>query len=550
MPLLAPEQTCQIIRRIVDTEYLDELLDVLCAEISALHVADGFLVNMLDAGGDQLVCRKLRYPAEFQNLEQTYLGYKIPLDNGHINARAMITNEIVRVDAANADPDEKSILAGWKIREMCALPLRGKSDAPPVGVLLLLRREGTMAQHDVERVAELLDLFGHSVARWQRLAQLEQLHEAATAAVAENQRLLEFLDDMTNLTSPDKIYALFAAELFRQLPFDLATFFLIEDDKLQISKSISNGDKYSAACQQWEAHHVRHPYPLEQHVSGLVFATQRNEAMLFPDYQAITHLPLPGLDKATLALLGTPRTIYVSPIRHHNRPIGAFALYSLEHVVELGDADQHLLEQLCSFLGTAIANSKLYATSQAQILEIRHLNEMLEDKVAALATQASTDQLTGLYNFRSFEEELDRRLLDLRRTGEVDDLALVLIDIDHFKPFNDTNGHAAGNDVLAGVAQEIAGHVRQSDKACRYGGEEFVLVLPNCGIDGATMLAERIRQSIGERVFDTCVGPRTVTISAGCAAYCSGDDRESLFRRADLALYQAKEGGRDRVCVA
>ncbi|QAU35363.1 sensor domain-containing diguanylate cyclase [Janthinobacterium sp. 17J80-10] len=550
MSLLSPERTYQIVSSIVNCERLDDLLDLLGAEINALGVADGYLVNMRDATGNYLTCLKIRYPAEFQNLERSYLGYKIPLDNGQLNARTMATREIVRVNPGNASDEENTILNYWKIQEMVALPLclPEAAGVNPIGVLVLLNQGTAIPEDAIAKVQAIINLFHASLSRWLRLSHLELLHDEATAAVAENKRLLQFLDDMNSLTSVDKIYELFAAELFRQMPFDLASFCLVENDRLQIGKAIAAKPKFEPVCEKWEHHLRQTPYPLDPTASGLVYVLLRDEAMVFPDFQEIRHLPLAGYDKKSLSILGTARTLFITPIRHHKKPIGVFALYSLENKVELSDADLHLLGHLSSFLGTAITNSKLYATSQAQVLEIRHLNEMLEEKVDALATQASTDQLTGLLNFRAFEQELDK-LLDLAAfSGAQEPLALALIDIDHFKRFNDTNGHAAGNDILAALACEIGKHTRQSDKACRYGGEEFVLILPKCGQVGAVQLAERIRSSIEARTFDTCAGQRSITISVGYTVYRPGDDRHSLFNRADQALYQAKESGRNRVC--
>lgn len=551
MPFLSPERTSQIISRIVDAERLDDLLDLLCEEIVALEVADGYLVNMRDVSGDFLTCLKLRYPGEFQKLEQSYLGYKFPLDNGQLNARTIAAGEIVRVHPANASSEEMVILRYWKIHDMTGVPLcpPGMRPATPPGVLVLLKQDGAIPDEELARVQELVNLFHASLSRWLRFSHLEQLHGEATAAVAENQRRLQFLDEMSSLTSVSKIYELFAAELFRQLPFDLASFSLFDDGQLQTRKAVAAKPQFEMIRREWEQYLQQNPYPMDASSSGSAHVFLRNEAMMFPDFQDIRHLPMAVYDRKSLAILQTPRSIFISPIRHRKKPIGAFILCSLEKPVPLSGADMDLLGHLASFLGTAITNSKLYETSQAQILEIRHLNGMLQEKVEALAEQASTDQLTGLLNFRAFEQELDKRLHETERSNGQELLALALIDIDHFKKFNDTWGHAAGNDILAEVAREIGKHTRQSDRVCRYGGEEFVLILPHCDLEGASLLAGRIRDAIEASSFDTCAGRRSITISIGCTDYRTGDDRQTLFKRADRALYQAKENGRNQVCV-
>lgn len=551
MPFLSPERTYQIVNCMVNAERLDDLLDLLCEEIKALGVADGYLINMLDASGKSLTCLKLCYPAEFKSLEQSYLGYKFPLNNDQLNARTMAAGEIVRVHEENATSEELNILRYWKIQEMSGVPLcvPGTQAAAPIGVLILLKQDGSIPEKDLGKVTELVHLFHGSLSRWLRFSHLEMLHEEAKAAVAENQRLLEFLDEMTSLTSVDKIYELFAAELFRQLPFDLISFSLVEDGLMFPRKVVASKPQFEAVRREWESYLKQNPYSLDPTSSGSAHVLLRNEAMLFPDYRDIQHLPMALHDRKTLAIVQPARTILISPIRHHQKPIGTFLVFSLEQPVSPSASDLDLIDHLASFLGTAITNSKLYETSQAQIAEIRHLNDMLEEKVQELAEQASTDQLTGLLNFRSFEQELNKRLHEASRYNGKDSLALALFDIDHFKIFNDTNGHAAGNDILAAVAQELGRHTRQSDQACRYGGEEFVLILPRCDLDGVRALSERIRAAIETRLFDTCAGRCSISVSIGCTVYRPGDDKHTLFSRADKALYQAKESGRNRVCA-
>ncbi len=274
-----------------------------------------------------------------------------------------------------------------------------------------------------------------------------------------------------------------------------------------------------------------------------------NSSFLVPDLQQAMELPMPEFDRRSLGFLSRPpRTLYLSAIRYHKEPIGAFALYSLSEPLSLSENDLQLLEQLSSFLGTALTNSRLYATSQAQNAEIGRLNLQLQEKVSQLFELASTDQLTGLFNFRSFEQELERRLLEAARASDNRELALVMFDIDHFKSFNDRFGHACGNDVLAGVAGEINRCIRQTDMACRYGGEEFVVILPGCDLEGARLLAERVRAGVEQMGVATCEGEQRITISAGCTLRQSGDTQRTLFSRADEALYQAKAQGRNRVC--
>lgn len=153
-----------------------------------------------------------------------------------------------------------------------------------------------------------------------------------------------------------------------------------------------------------------------------------------------------------------------------------------------------------------------------------------------------TDQLTGLYNRRHLGQALTTECERARRHGHP--VSLLLLDIDHFKAYNDSHGHLAGDEVLRRVGQLLRETVRTGDCAARYGGEEFVVVLPNTGTDGAVDLAERLRQRMREEAFEG----GTVTASVGVTqSPTKGFTPESLIAAADEALYRAKREGRDRV---
>jgi len=167
-----------------------------------------------------------------------------------------------------------------------------------------------------------------------------------------------------------------------------------------------------------------------------------------------------------------------------------------------------------------------------------------------LRSQAIRDPLTNLYNRRYMDETLLRELSRVKRKEAP--LSVIMIDIDHFKRLNDTAGHAAGDEVLRRVAQELTSAVRREDVACRYGGEEFALIMPELTIEGAVERAEKLRRAVEDlfvEVGGRRVGP--VTASFGVACYpIHGSSGEALLHVADQALYRAKTGGRNRVVAA
>ncbi|MET8865696.1 diguanylate cyclase [Nonomuraea sp. NPDC004580] len=167
---------------------------------------------------------------------------------------------------------------------------------------------------------------------------------------------------------------------------------------------------------------------------------------------------------------------------------------------------------------------------------------------AQLQAAARTDAKTGLLNAAAWQREADTEIVRARRTGE--SLALLIIDIDHFKRVNDAHGHLVGDEVLVGVASMLRSQLRDYDVVGRFGGEEFVVLLPGADIGEARRVAERLRVHISHMavpVEDTLV---KVTVSTGVALMSvHGDDLIDLLTAADLALYRAKELGRDRVCI-
>jgi diguanylate cyclase (GGDEF)-like protein len=169
----------------------------------------------------------------------------------------------------------------------------------------------------------------------------------------------------------------------------------------------------------------------------------------------------------------------------------------------------------------------------------------------AVARESVTDELTGLFNRRRFDEALDTEVERARRFGGP--MALVLLDIDDFKKFNDTYGHQQGDDVLREVARVLRETCREIDEPARYGGEELAVVLPGTDLDGAWLFAERVRRGIAALRMPLMLGAGDlrVTASLGVAALPeSADDADELLAAADAALYDAKRGGKDQVVRA
>ena len=162
--------------------------------------------------------------------------------------------------------------------------------------------------------------------------------------------------------------------------------------------------------------------------------------------------------------------------------------------------------------------------------------------------RAVTDGLTGLTTHLHFQEQLAKRFYEARRFGQ--SLSLLLLDVDHFKRINDTYGHLTGDEVLRGISRTVQEQARGCDTVARYGGEEIAMILPQTDLDGACILAERLREAVEALNFHEASGDRTfeVTASVGVAQLVAADQvADDLVDRADKALYQAKRRGRNRV---
>jgi diguanylate cyclase (GGDEF)-like protein len=215
--------------------------------------------------------------------------------------------------------------------------------------------------------------------------------------------------------------------------------------------------------------------------------------------------------------------------------------------IQKDDAAYSVPDPSPEFESAAFARSRQIAATVAEQIAVAVANVNLRE---SLRLQAARDPLTGLYNQRYMQEFLDRELHSSRRKGRP--LAVMMLDLDHFKRYNDKLGHSAGDKALAKVGEFLLRSVRVDDVACRYGGEEFALIFPECSLRQATARAEEIRRTLNEYRAPPDGQPTDpLTISIGVSAFDETTDRvDLLLKFAEDALYEAKRSGRNRVVVA
>lgn len=195
-----------------------------------------------------------------------------------------------------------------------------------------------------------------------------------------------------------------------------------------------------------------------------------------------------------------------------------------------------LTDPLMMLVIAMIASELFYRIRRQQLALQRELRQL-----------ASIDALTGLHNRREMEQRITEEMSRSQRHREP--MSVVIGDLDHFKRVNDEFGHSVGDDVLRAVGERMHRNLRAEDLAVRWGGEEFLLLLPATDRDGAVQVAHKIRAAVADRPV-ACNGREvSVTISFGVAQLDDGEDVSELVRRADDAMYRAKSGGRNRVCT-
>lgn len=224
--------------------------------------------------------------------------------------------------------------------------------------------------------------------------------------------------------------------------------------------------------------------------------------------------------------------------------------YSVEVIVMTGYIAEHSYEEAIS----AGASDFIFKPFRFEELNLRikrvikemNLKRQHEALIKKLEMLAITDGLTGLYNQRYFYQQLNSEIE--RHSRYNTNLSLLLLDIDHFKRFNDTWGHLEGDKVLVELGKMIRSCLRSMDSAYRYGGEEFTVILPETDIDRAGIVGERIRASFETKIFVPARGKETgATISVGATQFVPKEDITSLIKRADMAMFKSKTGGRNRV---
>ena len=546
------EHTSEDFTRVRLAENLGELLASLRTDIFCVGKVDGCEINLWDKTSNSLVTAHLKLPDEFSGIQNTYQGFHYPADKTNANAQVFFSTRAANITADNlADFGDTTRLRfeRWKMRHLLVLPLPvplADGRVRTIGTIAIFSQGELFDDDAIQRFEKLADLYAPQIQVHWSYQQAIERGRMVDVMYTEIQRFVTTITRMNSLTAVDEVYASIGREFIERFRFDLVNILLAEQGEL-VMVHTAFSDPFRHLAPKWEPFRTgtRYSLSVRDGQSSLIF--QSNQRFFISDVMKVMHLPMAEKDRTGLEILQTPRTFMIVPIRLNEDVIGVMWLVSLDKPNDLPETDMTLIELLASFISTAIRNAQAHMTVELQNVKIEALNRELRSKIVLLDEIARKDRLTGLNNFGSFEEELRERTAECNRAVMETTLSVILLDIDHFKPFNDTHGHPAGNQVLQAVGARIVNAVRDVDFVARYGGEEFVVLLPDCDLDGAAQIAERIRQKVDADSIAIDGKDVRITISGGCTQFLRGETADTFIARADQALYAAKHNGRNRI---
>lgn len=538
----------------------DEVIAALQSAIVTEKVADAFLISIYSERESVLHCRHVMLPDGYEGYSYVYKHYFFKEDEYDPVPESFTHNQITYVDSNQASKymDTTQIrFKRLKITEMVNIPLTRKR--VPFGVLTLCNTGKAIDRERItlfiEQMTPILNPL-YFACKFERLLANEK--HVINYLNAQDQSM-HLSKHVFSLTSPQEIYKTITKDILKLFPYSLAAIVMQDEDGLlRVKETAIANEKYDKYKKIYDGYFrsFSHKAVVSEgatptcFVSGLPF-----------DFEDVKIVPTDNMspsDREGLRLLPYDSAAHI-PIKHKGIPVGVLSLITFDKKVKLTRKDVRQICMLCEFFGAAIDSAKVHAKAKVQAREILELNKKLEINNKELVFLSRHDEMTGLQNFTSYQATMLQRFNEQERYKE--DLALLMIDIDKFKVVNDKFGHVVGNKALIFVAGKIETNIRAMDiSAYRFGGEEFVVILPKCNLDDSYAVAERIRKSICESLFDSEIDPIEaksknleinfqITVSIGCAQKKNDDNPDTMLARADAAMYAAKNNGRNKVEV-
>jgi two-component system cell cycle response regulator len=372
------------------------------------------------------------------------------------------------------------------------------------------------------RMKELLARVDAHLRRGREIAQVKENLASVAEDLKQSTSIVDILHEVTDSLKPDEIYHILSRRVARALGISKCSIVLAQpgDTHGQVVAAFENPMLRNLRVELSRYPEIIRALETGRHVIAADVATD-------PLFEQVKQGWIrDGVSVAT-------RSVVALPFRMKELQTGVLYMRTLTGERALSREDAEFADSVIRASVAALEKAHDFAT----VVSDRERLEQL----------ASTDALTGCLNRRALIETLERELDRARRYSLV--LTMLMVDIDHFKPINDTMGHLAGDLVLRQLGDLLRREVRSVDAVARYGGEEFVILLPETAVHGAMIFAERMRQRISQHPFGAADRPITVTVSIGVASFPDQKitNPESFLAIADTALYRAKTDGRNLV---
>ncbi|THB73923.1 MAG: GGDEF domain-containing protein [Gammaproteobacteria bacterium] len=536
-----------ISNRMINNLMLQPVLEEYSVLAERYKVADSFMVALHDDMKKSIVCKHVKLHGSLRSVKSVFENYPVPIEKKDPFVHAFNHNALIKLDkdqislSEEYDQVSKVRFERWNIKEMVCCPISYHGE--PFGVFIGFNHKSVI---DEELLGDFLlqsQFFAPYLYNANVIESYMRRDAIAKSAIKERQQFLELTSQLNALKSEDQIYQVISAKILDLYSFDICsvTGYSEDDNILSVRATSHKKQAEQEKISKYLGVYGDISYRPSPEEGATATAYANNIFFQIKDAQELKDLPMAPADRRGIEEAGVRSVLHV-PIRYNKEPIGVLSLVTLSEVVSLDEEDIDVAVMLGEFIGTAVVNAKQYSSDIEHRRQIAEFNEKLQKRVEHLDIEVRKDKLTAVMNRKGGEEILIKHTND-----STTPLSILYLDIDHFKKFNDTYGHDAGDECLIHFARKIEEFSRSIDSVCRYGGEEFIIILPKCGIDNAMIVAERIRAGVESSVLLSEGREFSVTTSIGCAEWDLKEDFMDTINRADQALLKAKESGRNIV---
>lgn len=534
------------IQKINSSKDVQSILNLLEQEIRAQGLWDSYIIALPDEKKENLQIERLSFSDRFKNYEAILQNNKLPLNTQYLIVESFRENKKISITSQNIEEYKSNPLYEIFLDNSSAvlsIPLCDKIGVnEPVGSLFLCTGKKIVTPAQAARLEKTLKDFYLPLQKALSYEWLVEREKEYRHMADRKIKVLEIAEKINNLASVKLIYKIILQEMVSLFPFDLGVIFIAKKNRLEYAAGFASPGQ-EKPLRRYRDYFIKHKrsYELNVHDGAVPTAFMHNDLFFFEDVGKIKDLPMSQKDQDTVKALGSIKGLLLVPLLKNDKPIGVLVLTALKKKVTVKSGDLKTIRSLCDFIGSAINNAELYTLVKKQQSELKNVNKKLKEL-------SITDGLTELFNHTHFIKIFNREFRRAQRYKEA--LSLLMIDIDDFKKINDRYGHLIGDTVLHEISRLCKRSLRETDSIGRYGGEEFIILLPQTDLEGAKIFAERLRNLIKDLRFSPENHESfSVTISTGVMAFSDGnmENAEQLIEIADCCLYRAKNTGKDKV---